>query len=134
VTRISILAVLVLLLGLATCTSAAPAASPGATSSTAAAKRSAPDVDGDDECDCDDEPAPAAAAGPSAHEFKRVTPSAKYPLNACLITGEELGAVEDRVAFTYDGTEVQFCCPGCAKKFERDPSPYLAKLAAAKAK
>jgi len=135
VTRISILAVL--LLGLAACTSAAPATSSNATSATAAAPTSAPAAatqDDDDGCDCDDEPTPTAAAGSSAHEFKRVTPSAKYPLNACLITGEELGAVEDRVAFSYDGTEVQFCCPGCAKKFERDPAPYLAKLAAAKAK
>jgi YHS domain-containing protein len=132
VTRSSILAVL----GLAACASSAPTAAPTAAPASAAAPAAAPDAGCDG--DCDEGPTPAAttsaSASASAHDFKRVKPSADYPLNACLITGEELGDVADRVAFSYDGTEVQFCCPGCAKKFEKNPAPYLAKLAAAKPK
>jgi hypothetical protein len=128
--------VLVLLLGLAACANRTPAAAPAKSNSpapaAAATKESTPDAccEGDDA----DESTPAAAPAASAHEFKPVTPSASYPLNECLITGEELGPVEERVAFSYDGTEVQFCCPGCAKKFVKNPAPYLAKLAAAKSK
>jgi len=128
--------VAVLVLGLAACANRSPTAASATSKSpkptAAATKESASDAC----CEGDgaDEPATAPSPAASAHEFKRVTPSASYALNECLITGEELGPVEDRVAFSYDGTEVQFCCPGCAKKFEQNPAPYLAKLAAAKSK
>lgn len=76
---------------------------------------------------------PAAAAAPAAkHEMKKVAASANYPLKTCVVSGEELPAVGDRVAYTCDGTEVQFCCPDCVATFEKNPAPYLAKIAAGK--
>jgi len=76
-------------------------------------------------------PAPSSSSS-ATHEFKRVAASANYPLKTCVVTGEELGDVPDRVAYSYDGAEVQFCCPGCAKTFQRDPEKYLAQVRAAK--
>lgn len=60
------------------------------------------------------------------------TPTADYPLKTCVVTGEELGAMGDRVAYTYQGTEVQFCCQDCVKDFEKDPAKYIAEIKAAK--
>ena len=111
----SIASLAVLAAGLAAC--ANESAKPAATAASAAAAAPA---------------AVAAAAAPAAHEMKSITPSANYPLKTCVISGEELGPVADRVAYSYDGTEVQFCCSHCVAKFEKDPAPYLAKIAAAK--
>jgi YHS domain-containing protein len=36
------------------------------------------------------------------------------------------------IAFEYDGTEVQFCCKGCIKDFNKDPAAYMQKVRAAK--
>ena len=72
-------------------------------------------------------PAPAAAQ----HEMKKIAPSASYPLTTCVVSGEDLGAMGDRIAYSYDGREVQFCCPDCIEKFEKDPATYLAKIPSA---
>ena len=64
--------------------------------------------------------------------MKKITPSANYPLKTCVVSGEEMGAMGGRVAYSYDGTEVQFCCADCVKEFEANPAPFLAKIAAAK--
>ena len=65
------------------------------------------------------------------HEMKKITPTETYPLKTCVVSGEDLGPVGDRVAYSYDGVEVQFCCPDCVPKFEKDPETYLAKIRAA---
>jgi YHS domain-containing protein len=75
------------------------------------------------------QPAPAAAK----LEMRSIAASADYPLGTCLVTGEELSA-SHRVAYSYGGTEVQFCCPHCAETFVAHPAEYLAKLKAAAAK
>ena len=85
-----------------------------------------------------DKPAPTSAQPSSVpvsaarHDFKKVAPSANYPLTTCVVTGDDLGAMDDRIAYSYDGTEVQFCCPGCVKEFQKDPAACLAKIQAAK--
>ena len=77
---------------------------------------------------------PAAPAAPgAAMKLEKTTASANYPLKTCVVSGEELPAVEKRVAYSYDGTEVQFCCPDCVKDFEKEPEKYLAKIRAAAA-
>jgi hypothetical protein len=76
-------------------------------------------------------PSEQPAADATRREMKEVKPSADYPLTKCVISGEDLGPVADRIAYSYGGTEVQFCCPGCVGKFEKDPAPYLAKIRAA---
>ena len=138
-TKMSIVGVLVLGFVAVACNSAQP---PAASASAGTGEAPAPAATAGDcgagcaeacagGCDKESTPAPMAKDAP-AHELKPVKPSASYPLKTCLVTDEELGDLEDRAAFTYDGTEVQFCCPGCAKGFKSDPAKYLAKLAASK--
>jgi len=55
-------------------------------------------------------------------------PHAAYPLTTCVVSGEKLGEMGPPVVINHGGTEVQFCCNGCVKKFNADPAKYLAKL------
>ena len=78
--------------------------------------------------------APTAAPAPGTHELKKLaTASANYPLKTCVISGDELGGkMGPAIAYSYDGTEVQFCCPDCIDEFKKDPEKYLAQIRAAK--
>jgi hypothetical protein len=74
--------------------------------------------------------APAAFAGASSADT--------YPLNTCVVSGEELGSMGD--AFDYVHHEqgkpdrlVRLCCESCVKKFKKDPAKYLARIDAAQA-
>jgi len=127
----SIVPLALLAAGLAACAGEAEKSAPAAPAPSAPAATAAPAAT----------PAPAAVAAPAApaasaaqpaHEMKKVAASASYPLKTCVVSGEDLGPVESRVAYSYDGTEVQFCCPDCVKDFEREPAKYLAKITAAK--
>lgn len=75
-------------------------------------------------------PAPAA----SGHELKKLAkPSANYPLTTCVVSGDKLGGdMGEAIAYSYDGTEVQFCCPDCVEEFKKDPEKALAQIRAAK--
>lgn len=56
-----------------------------------------------------------------------ITPSANYPLKTCLVMeNSPLGAKP--LAYSYQGREVQFCCPGCAQAFANAPQKYMARL------
>ena len=59
-----------------------------------------------------------------------------YPLKTCVVSGEKLGSMGKSYVHSYEGREVQFCCKGCLKDFNKDPQKYLKKLdpAADKAK
>jgi len=63
-----------------------------------------------------------AGTGPSVGSTK------PYPLSTCIVTDNELGSMGEVVTKVYDGREVKFCCKPCVKKFEANPSKYLAKL------
>lgn len=52
-----------------------------------------------------------------------------YAMTTCPVSGNELGA--DAVDRLYGTRLVRFCCGDCAKKFKKEPQPYLAKLDAA---
>lgn len=55
-----------------------------------------------------------------------VTP---YPLNKCVISGEELGGDMGKpVVIEYNGREIKFCCTSCEAKFKKDPEKYLKKI------
>lgn len=61
------------------------------------------------------------------------TPSAEtaakpYPLEVCLVSGEELGSMGEPVSIVHEGQEIKFCCDKCVPKFEADPAKYLSKL------
>jgi YHS domain-containing protein len=47
---------------------------------------------------------------------------------ACPVTGNP---IDGKTFIESEGQRVGFCCPGCVAKYERDPSQYKAKLAAA---
>ncbi|WP_395750103.1 YHS domain-containing protein [Prosthecobacter sp.] len=51
-----------------------------------------------------------------------------YPLKVCLVTGNDLNSMGGPVSTVYNGQEIKFCCKPCLKKFEANPSKYLAKL------
>lgn len=70
------------------------------------------------------EPAPASTS---------TNATIPYPLNTCIVSGEELGAMGKPVTLIYEGQEIKFCCSDCKPKFEKNPQEYLAKLTAADA-
>ncbi len=74
---------------------------------------------------------PGDAPAPAALKLEKTTPSANYPLKTCVVSGEELASMGDRVAYKWGDTEVQFCCPDCVKEFEKDPAKFVAMVKAA---
>ncbi len=56
------------------------------------------------------------------------TANKPYPLNTCLVTGNELGSMGTPITKVYDGQVIKFCCEPCVKKFEANKAKYLAKL------
>jgi len=51
-----------------------------------------------------------------------------YPLNTCLVGGEELGKMGKPEVMTYEGREIKFCCGACIATFKKDPAKYLKLL------
>ena len=43
---------------------------------------------------------------------------------SCPVTGEEFTIAKDTVHAEYKGKHVYFCCGGCKKDFDKDPSKY----------
>ena len=62
---------------------------------------------------------------------KSTTPS-PYPLKTCLVSGEDLDSMDERVSTVYQGQVFEFCCKPCLKKFNKEPAKYQAMLAAGK--
>jgi hypothetical protein len=54
--------------------------------------------------------------------------AAPYPLNVCIVSGDELGSMGEPVVVVHEGQQVKFCCKDCIKEFESDPSKFLIKL------
>ena len=52
--------------------------------------------------------------------------SATYPLETCLVSGDELG--DKPVDFVYENRLVRFCCEMCIDGFLKNPNANLAKL------
>jgi YHS domain-containing protein len=78
---------------------------------------------------------PVAAAPQSAaveNAKPKAAPKPKpYPLETCLVSGEGLDEMDERVATVHEGQTFEFCCKPCLVKFKKDPDKYVAKLAAA---
>ncbi|MFZ2282078.1 MAG: hypothetical protein WAW39_30060 [Prosthecobacter sp.] len=51
-----------------------------------------------------------------------------YPRNTCIVTDNDLGSMGDEQRLVYQGQELKFCCAPCVKKFQANPTRYLAKL------
>jgi YHS domain-containing protein len=77
-----------------------------------------------------------AAATPMADTAKSAAAAKPYPLDACIVTDEKLGADPDMkpFSFVHEGQEIKLCCKSCKKKFDKSPDTYLKKLKDAPAK
>jgi YHS domain-containing protein len=80
---------------------------------------------------CATTPAPAGAV-PVAKEAARKAAPKPYPLEICLVTGDDLDEMDERVSTVYDGQIFEFCCKPCLNKFHRNPGKYVKALAKAK--
>ena len=56
-----------------------------------------------------------------------------YPLDRCVVSGEELGSHGAIIDIVHEHRLVRLCCEGCLTDFERDPDAFLKKLDAARA-
>lgn len=63
--------------------------------------------------------------------FLHPTAIKPYPLDTCLITGEDFDHGEP-YEFVYKRQEIKLCCKVCLIDFEREPRKYLKKIAAAR--
>jgi YHS domain-containing protein len=70
----------------------------------------------------------ASVAGNRAFAAEGVVEKPAYPLSICVVSGEKLGSMGKSYVHTHEGREVQFCCKGCLKDFNKDPKKYLKKL------
>ena len=69
-------------------------------------------------------------AAPAEDAPKPYTVVAVYPLDVCVVSGEDLDP-EDQKVFKVDGREFRTCCGNCQKKGEADPDKFAPKLDAA---
>ena len=51
-----------------------------------------------------------------------------YPLKTCLVSGDDLGGMGETVNTLYGDRLIRFCCKGCLRSFNKNPSKYLPKL------
>ena len=51
-----------------------------------------------------------------------------YPLDFCIVTGNDLGDMGEPVSYDHNGTFIKFCCKPCIPRFQKDPSKYLVLL------
>jgi YHS domain-containing protein len=78
-------------------------------------------------------PAPPAKDGETDHHHhddhqQSTGPTKPYPLNTCLVGGEELGKMGKPETLVYEGREIKFCCAACIATFKKDPAQYLKTL------
>lgn len=70
----------------------------------------------------------AVALGATLLVNAKEAPPKKYTLKTCIVTDNKLGSMGKTYRFVYKGQEVKLCCKPCLKKFNKNPSTYLAKL------
>lgn len=51
-----------------------------------------------------------------------------YPLETCLVSGEQLGSMGEPVEFVVAGRLMRLCCNGCMPKIIADPAKYIAAI------
>lgn len=58
-----------------------------------------------------------------------------YPLDECVVSGEELGSMGEPINLVHRPTNtlVRLCCRGCLKAYEKEPKQYVDKIKAAQA-
>jgi YHS domain-containing protein len=82
---------------------------------------------------CSAPSAPAGTEPVARKEAKKAAPKPKpYPLETCLVTGDDLDEMDERVSTVHDGQVFEFCCKPCLKKFHKNPGKYVKLLAKAR--
>jgi len=70
-----------------------------------------------------------AACSPDYEQVSEVVEvEGEYPLEVCVVSGEELGSMGEPVVYDHEGVEVRFCCDACIPEFEEDPDRYLGEI------
>lgn len=69
----------------------------------------------------------SAALVQEVREAAYRTQRTSYPLERCVVSGEDLG--KDAVDVLFGSRLVRFCCEKCVRRFEQDPGQFLPKLA-----
>ncbi len=54
-----------------------------------------------------------------------------YPLETCVVSGQELGAMGEPVDVVHGNRLLRFCCSGCSGMLKKNPAKYFGKLDAA---
>ncbi len=75
------------------------------------------------------EPAPAPATTKATK--KAPLKPKPYPLKTCLVTGDGLDEMDERVSTIHNGQTFEFCCKPCLAKFRKNPGRYVQALAKA---
>jgi YHS domain-containing protein len=75
---------------------------------------------------------PAGKNSSVAEAQKKPAKPTPYPLKTCLVSGEDLDSMDERVSTVYEGQVFEFCCKPCLKKFNKDRKKYHAMLAVGK--
>ena len=70
-------------------------------------------------------PLTTLAAEAKGKESKGLKP---YPLETCVVSGEKLGGMGEAFVFAHQGQEIQLCCKDCKKKFDQDPTKFMAQI------
>lgn len=47
-------------------------------------------------------------------------------ISRCPVSGEVFEVTADATFVEHEGQNVYFCCPGCIRRFQRDPERWLA--------
>jgi YHS domain-containing protein len=85
---------------------------------------------------CATEAPDTTAADPKADTKKiarKVSAKPKaYPLKTCLVTGDGLDDMDERVSTVHAGQTFEFCCKPCLKKFNKNPGKFVRELKKAK--
>ena len=71
---------------------------------------------------------PILVLGFSAIASSADAPPKPYPLDVCIVTGNDLGSMGEETEMVYEGQVIKFCCKPCEKKFLKNPAKYLKKL------
>ncbi len=54
--------------------------------------------------------------------------SGEYPLDTCVVSGQELDSMGGPVNYVMGNRLVKLCCAGCVNALEEDPAGHLAKI------
>ncbi|MFM2198394.1 MAG: hypothetical protein RLZZ505_1826 [Verrucomicrobiota bacterium] len=80
---------------------------------------------------CAQDPTPAstqAKVEAKAPKPKAEAPPKPYPLETCLVSGDDLDEMDERVSTVHEGQTFEFCCKPCLVKFRKNPEIYVKKL------